>query len=152
MATDRHMLGGNLGIGRRTAFTILCLRSLALLKEPKHVNLAMDARSQGRENLGSQDPRFTNKSDGMEVDLSRKNEQDCGGLRFRCSLGMQATRMRGIVMLKKCFSWGICHRRSQGGKSRHAEERVFSGTQWWEEGDGKGGHGGSRYQHTGRSG
>lgn len=81
----------------------------------------------GGKNLGSQDPRLTNKSDGTEVDPSRKNEQDCGGLRFRCSLAMQATRMRGIVMLK-CFSWGICHRRSQGGKSRHAEELVFSGT------------------------
>ena len=57
-----------------------------------------------------------------KVDPSRKNEQGCGGLRFHRSLGMQAIRMRGIMVLKKCFSWGICHRRSQGGRVDKASQ------------------------------
>lgn len=83
--------------------------------------MSQDAHSQGRENLGRPRPRLTNKSDGMEVDPSWKNEQGCGGLSFHRSLGMQAAR-RGIIALKKCFSWGICPRRSQGGRVDKASQ------------------------------
>lgn len=39
---DRQAHVGNLDRGVRTASTMLCFRSLALLKDPKHVKSAMD--------------------------------------------------------------------------------------------------------------